>query len=110
MTEKNDNLYIQDIVDSVEKIMDYTKGLSFEQFSSDQKTVDATIRNFEIIGEATKNLSDKTKSSYQDIPWKEMAGMRDKMIHDYSGVDLDIIWKTTKERLPELKKSLEEII
>ncbi len=109
MTKRNEQVYIRDIVDSIERIEDYTKGLSFEQFSHDQKTIDAVIRNFEIIGEATKNLSNEIKSSYQDIPWKEMAGMRDKMIHDYSGVDLDIIWKTIKERLLELKKSLEGI-
>lgn len=109
MTDKNERLYIHDIVDSIEKIEDYTKDLSFEQFSDDQKTIDAVIRNFEIIGEATKNLSNEIKFSYQDVPWKEMAGMRDKMIHDYSGVDLTIIWKTIKERFPGLRESLKGI-
>jgi len=71
--------------------------------------IDAVVRNLEIIGEAAKNLSKETKSQYPEIPWREMADMRNKLIHEYFGVDLDIVWKTIKYRLPEVKKNLRKI-
>jgi uncharacterized protein with HEPN domain len=110
MSKRGDKLYLKDVLDSIGKIEEYVKNLSFEDFSSKELVVDAVIRNFEIIGEASKNISDELKSTCQDVPWKEMAGMRDKMIHEYFGVDLDIVWKTIKLRLPELRIALEKNI
>jgi uncharacterized protein with HEPN domain len=110
MMERNSKLYIKDILDSITKIEAYTKGMSFKEFSRNKMVIDAVIRNFEVIGEASKNLPAKTKSIYKKIPWKEMAGMRDKVIHEYFGVDLKIIWKTIKDSLPDLKKAIIKII
>lgn len=103
MKKRNYKLYLKDIVDAIAKIENYIKGLSFEEFSENSMVVDAVVRNFEIIGEASKNIPEDLKSQTPDIPWKEMAGMRDKVIHEYFGVDLEIVWKTAKDRLPQLK-------
>lgn len=110
MTERNDKLYLKDILDSIEKIEKYVKNLNYKKFSKNLLVIDAVVRNFEVIGEATKNLSKEIKSLYPNIPWKEMAGMRNKVIHEYFGVNLKIIWKTIKERLPELRIKIEEIL
>jgi len=109
MSERDYKLYIQDILNSIEKIIEYTKSMSSEEFSNNDMTIDAVVRNFEIIGEASKNVPENVTSLHANIPWREMAGMRDKMIHEYFGVDLDILWKTIKTRLPELKLLLENI-
>jgi uncharacterized protein with HEPN domain len=109
MTRRKNRLYLNDIFDSIKKIEEYVKDLSFDDFSGVSVIVDAVVRNFEIIGEASKNLSAALKNEHPRVPWKEMAGMRDKMIHEYFGVDLGIIWKTIKQRLPELRTMLEEI-
>ena len=109
MKNRNCKLYINDILDSILKIEEYTKDLSFEKFSKNRMVIDAVVRNFEIIGEASKNIPSEIKLLYKDIPWKEMAGVRNKMIHEYFGIDLDIVWKTIKDRLPELKTALKDI-
>jgi uncharacterized protein with HEPN domain len=102
-------LYIDDILEAVEKIEKYTEKLTFDGFAQDGKTIDAVIRNFEIIGEAGKEIPEEIKAKYSDIPWKEMAGMRDKLIHAYFGVNLEVVWQTVKHRLPELKKNIQKI-
>ena len=109
MMVRASKLYIADILDSIRSIEAYVKGLSFKKFCSNKMVVDAVIRNFEIIGEASKNISVQIKSAHKEIPWKEMAGMRDKMTHEYFGVDLKIVWKTVKYSLPGLKKQLKLI-
>jgi uncharacterized protein with HEPN domain len=96
-------VYIEDILDAINSIEAYTKGLTYEDFVSDKKTVDAVIRNFEIIGEATKHLPLTVRREYPKVPWRDMAGMRDKLIHGYFGVQLDVVWKTVKERLPAVR-------
>lgn len=106
---RNYKLYIKDILDSIQKIRGYTKGMSYKEFCDSKMVIDAVIRNFEIIGEASKNIRREIKALYKGIPWKEMAGMGDKVIHEYFGVDLDIVWKTIKDRLPELEIQLKEI-
>lgn len=103
-------LYIQDTIEAMKKIEEYSKGLSFDEFSEDCKTIDAIIRNFEIIGEATKNIPEEMKKEYPEVPWKRMAGIRDKLIHEYFGVDTDILWKAIKEELPEIKSKIEKIL
>ena len=109
MSKRDYKLYLKDITDAIAKIEDYTKGLSFEEFTKNNLVVDGVVRNFEIIGESSKNVPGDIKERYPDIPWKEMSGMRDKMIHGYFGVDLEIVWKTAKNRLPLLKPLLTDI-
>jgi len=104
---KDDSLYIDHILQSINNILDYTKDLNKKDFSKSKLVQDAVIRNFEIIGEATKKVSDDYKQVHFEVPWKAISGMRDKLIHDYIGVDIEVIWKTIKEDLPPLKKKLE---
>jgi uncharacterized protein with HEPN domain len=103
-------LYLHDIKEAVEKIETFTKGLTFEEFAKDTKTVDAVIRNLEIMGEAAKHVPKKVKGRHADIDWKAMAGMRNILTHEYFGVRMGIIWKTIGERLPELRYKIEEIL
>ncbi len=103
-------MYLQDILTSIDRISQYIEGLSFRQFKQDYKTVDAVIRNFEIIGEATKNLPDEIKSKYQEVPWAEMYLLRNKISHEYFGVDYEIIWDVAVNYLPENKKQIEAIL
>lgn len=102
-------LYIDDIFDAIKKIEKYIEGFNFDSFSQDQKTVDAVIRNFEIIGEAAKNIPLEARKKYSQIPWMSMAGTRDKLIHEYFGVNFKVLWKTIKEDLPYLKEKISEI-
>ena len=98
--------YIQDITDSIKETEEFTKELSFDDFKQDKKTVNAVIRSLEIMGEAAKKIPDDLRRKYSKIPWKEMAGIRDKLIHEYHGVDLEIIWKVVKEELPPVKPNI----
>ena len=102
------NLYIKDILDSIKSIREYINGLTFEEFCGKKIVIDAVVRNFEIIGEAAKNTPKNVKSLHREIPWKEMSGMRNKMIHEYFGVDLHIVWKTI-QTLSGLEISLKKI-
>ncbi len=107
---KEDLLYIEHILGCINNILDYTKGLTVNDFSENQMIQDAVIRNFEIIGEASKKVSVQFKETYSEVPWRAMSGMRDKLIHDYIGVDVIVIWKTIEEDLPFLKELLEKDI
>lgn len=106
---KDDLAYIEHILLSISKINDYTKSMSKSAFERNEMVQDAVIRNIEIIGEATKKVSENLKTTYHKIPWKEMAGMRDKLIHDYMGVDTDVVWQTIELDLPELDRLLKQI-
>ena len=106
---KDDTIYIDHILKSIDNILEYTKGFNKKRFSENTLIQDAVIRNFEIIGEATKKISNAFRLSYPEIPWKEMAGMRDKLIHDYLGVDIEVIWKSIKDDLPTLKRLIGNI-
>ena len=103
-------LYLDDILQAIAKIEKYTKDINLEQFIGDEKTVDAVIRNFAIIGEAVKNIPQSIRKKYPDIPWKEMAGMRDKLIHEYFGIRYDIVWQTVEKRLPHVKSQIEAVL
>ncbi|MDD3014574.1 MAG: DUF86 domain-containing protein [Candidatus Gastranaerophilales bacterium] len=110
MKQRNYIFFIKDIENSVNKILRYTENIEFETFLNDEKTIDAVERNFEIIGEAVKNLPDEFKNKYPEIPFKQIAGMRDKLIHDYFGVDYEIVWKTIKTKLPEFRENIQELV
>ena len=106
---KEDKIYIEHILSCIKKIKSYTKNLDKEEFKENEMIVDAVIRNFEIIGEASKLVSENLKESYIEIPWRLMAGMRDKLIHDYLGVDTDVIWETIHSDIPQLEEQLKEM-
>jgi uncharacterized protein with HEPN domain len=106
---KDNSIYIDHILDSINKIESYTKNLTKNGFSKNELVQDAVIRNIEIIGEASKKVSRDLKHTYSKIPWKDISGMRDKLIHDYIGVDVDVIWTTIKRDLPILKNQMAEI-
>ena len=109
MPERSAQLYIQDIIDSIAIIVEYTKGMEYDDLIEDRKTVDAVVRNLEIIGEAANQMSKKVKDQYVDIPWEKMVSMRNKVIHEYSGIDLQILWQTIKEDLPDLRERIKKV-
>ncbi len=103
-------IYLRDIDTSIESIEKFIQGMTFDQFLNDDKTSSAVIRKFEIIGEASKSIPEELKKKYPQIPWKDIAGMRDKLIHAYSRVDLSLVWKTILKRLPELKSFINDFL
>ena len=106
---KDDLAYVEHILDCIRRIKEFSEGLSFKEFSGNELVQDAVIRNIEIIGEASKKISTDTKQVYFEIPWKEIAGMRDKLIHDYLGVDIEVVWRTIKEDILILEKQIKKI-
>src|ERR1700741_3844559 len=107
---KNVKLFINDILEAIEKIEIYTQVMSYDQFIKDEKTKDAVIRNLEVIGEAAKNIPSTIKEKHPDINWKAISGMRDKLIHEYFGVSFPIVWETIKSDLPFFKAGIKEVL
>lgn len=103
-------LYVSDIISAIDSIQEFVAGMDLAAFQADDKTASAVMRKLEIIGEAAKQIPDSMRQSYSQIPWKEMAGMRDKLIHFYFGIDYGLVWKTIKERLPHIKPELEKVL
>jgi uncharacterized protein with HEPN domain len=110
MPKRGDKEFLLDIIEAIKRIELYTKELSYQDFLQKIETQDAVIRNFEIIGEAVKNISKNLKTKYNNLQWKEIAGMRDKVIHFYFGVNWDIVWEAAKNSLPQLKEKIEGIL
>ena len=106
MSKRNPKLLIEDIIDSANKVLSYTENLSFEEFKSDTKTVDAVIRNFEIIGEAANKLPDDFKEKFSDIDWYRIRGFRNRIVHDYFGIDYSIVWQIKETFLMEMIEKL----
>lgn len=102
--------YVEDILDAISKIEILIRDITFENFADDFRINYAAIRALEIIGEATKRLPSEVRDAYPDISWREMAGMRDRIIHGYDTVDLRIIWETVTQRIPELKPRIERLL
>ena len=102
--------YIQDIFDSIKEVEMFIKGFDYDAFEKDRKTVNAVVRSLEVIGEAVKKVPEGVKNQYSEIPWKNMSGMRDKLIHEYFGVDEEIVWNVASEELPPLKSSFQRIL
>jgi len=102
--------YLEEILGAIEKASAFIKEMDFEQFCGDDKTIYAVVRALEIIGEATKNIPDTIRTKYPKIPWRQMAGIRDKLIHDYFGVNLKVVWKTVIEDLPPLVTEIEKVL
>jgi len=110
MSKRSDELYLRDIVDSIIAIEDFTKGLMFEQFREDRKTFSATIREFEVIGEGVGKLSDDIKEKYPNSLYQDIKDFRNKLIHEYFGIDAEIVWNTIVEDLPEFKRLVLNIL
>jgi len=102
--------YIEDIIGAMNDALSFVKDMEYDVFLRDKKTIYAINRALEIIGEATKNIPASVKNRYPQIPWKKMAGMRDKVIHEYFGVDLKRVWRTVKKDIPDLKPLFEKIL
>ena len=109
MSKRGDFELLCDIKEAIRRISVYTDKLIYDEFMQNNKTQDAVVRNLEIIGEATKNLSIALKRKRHDIPWKEMAGLRDRLVHQYFGVNFDIVWKIIKQELPDLLAKISRI-
>jgi uncharacterized protein with HEPN domain len=110
MPERGQHLFLADIVEAIEKIERYTKDISLENLVEDTKTMDAVVRNLEVIGEAVKNLDSKIIKAHPEIDWRGIAGMRDRLTHGYFGVDPKVVWETIQQKTPELKKKVQNIL
>jgi uncharacterized protein with HEPN domain len=101
--------YLEDIAESVNRIEEYIMGMDFKDFEKSKITQDAVIRAFEVLGEASKKIPKDFRKKYSDTPWRKMAGMRDKLIHDYWGVNIERVWKTATKDIPTLKKLIKKM-
>ena len=106
INQEKDQLYILHIIEAIERIESYVVGLDFSSFDRNTMAHTAVIRELEVIGEATKNLSEEFKNSHANIKWPEIIGMRNKLIHEYFDIDTELVWQTIVKDLPELKKEL----
>jgi uncharacterized protein with HEPN domain len=109
MSERSDVLLLEDINDAINKIERYTIGCTADSFIQDEKTADAVVRNLEIIGEAANRLSKDFIEQHSNIEWRKIIGLRHRIVHEYFGVDLDLVWQIITSDLPELKKDLSQI-
>ena len=102
--------YLKDMLENANRGIFFAQGMDYKTFTKDEKSVYAVIRAVEIIGEATRNIPEEIQSKYKNIPWRDVSNMRNKLVHRYFGIDVEIIWKTIQEDLPDLITALEDII
>lgn len=110
MSKRDVRLFLQDMLDSIQKIQDWTGNLSLEQFKKDERTQDAVVRNLEILGEAARNIPEDLRKQHVEIPWSRVVGFRNIAIHDYFGVDLETVWKIITEGIPEIKPHIQRML
>lgn len=108
--KRDHRLFIRDIFEAIENIEDFLGKMDFNQFNSDEKTRSAVVWKIGIIGEAAKNIPKNVKDRHKELPWREMARMRDKISHFYFGVDYKIVWEVVRKRLPEIKPIIQKIL
>jgi uncharacterized protein with HEPN domain len=108
--KKDDLVYLRHILDATRRIWEYMQGVERPGFAENQLLQDGVIRQLEVVGEATKRVSAEVKGRHPNIPWKDVAGMRDKLIHDYFGVDLDAVWDTATKDVPKLRDAIENVV
>ena len=106
MSKRPVDLLLDDIREAIDRIQQYTEGMAFESFSNDSKSVDAVVRNLEIIGEAANRLPDDFKEDHPEVEWYKVVGLRHRIVHEYFGIDLQIIWQILQKDLPELRHNL----
>ena len=102
MSKRNDKLLLEDILEAIQKIKEYTKELNLESFIQDRKTTDAVIRNFEVIGEAANHLSKDIKDKNPEVPWHRLRGLRNRIVHECFGIDKEIVWAIIENDLDDL--------
>ena len=110
MSNREIQLLLEDIHEACQKILSYTSGMSFDDFVSDNKTIDAVVRNFEIIGEAANRVPDNFKSDHPEIEWRRMTGLRNRIIHEYFGINYATVWKIKEENIPKLADFIQQAI
>lgn len=110
MSRRDIDLLLLDMKESAEKILKYTDGLTYDEFLADEKTIDAVVRNFEIIGEASIRIEEDFKLDYPQIEWKKLKGFRNRIVHEYFGIDYEIVWSIIESDLEELIFQLDEIL
>ena len=106
MSKRTDQEFLSDIREALQRITTYVAGMAYESFVADTRTQDAVIRNLEILGEATKNLSEELRAKYPAVPWKNITRARDRLIHHYFGINLDIVWQIATVELPQVASQL----
>ena len=109
MSKRDNSLLILDMVDAASRIQTYTNGLNFDEFLEDQKTIDAVVRNFEILGEAATRVDPDFQESNHHVPWKQLKGYRNRLIHEYFGVDYEIVWDIIENELADLIAQLQDL-
>lgn len=110
MSKRNWKLFVVDILESIKKIERYIAGFSYNEFINDEKTIDAVVRNLEIIGEATNQIPMEIRQRNKEVPWSQIVGLRNRLIHGYFVIDYEIVWYIANNELPELKKQIEKIL
>jgi uncharacterized protein with HEPN domain len=105
-----DRAYLADIHEAIRRILDYTRGLTYQTFLDSPMVQDAVLRNIQIIGEATKKLTETRRTAHPNVPWREMAGMRDRIVHHYFGIEWNVVWDVIQNSLPNLQPVIEAVL